>query len=223
MGFLGTLLLFLSMAGALAAIISLIWPIKRIGLGTRKRAAAALGGSIVVFAIGGTMIEMSPMPPARVSQPPPLARVAKRPSILKADEALKSVNVTDPNINLKVALPTAWNAEAYVASVGALVRVVAKSMQAGVAEDSPSIRWVTLEIEAPGTDRLGRDTTLDMMSMTLPAEDLRAAVLSNLSNARILDLANDVAPGGREGAAAIELWCARNISEAPNFCSKAVN
>lgn len=57
MGVIGVLLILLGLLGLLLAVISIVYPLRALGIPTRKRALGVLLASIVGFVIGGNMLD----------------------------------------------------------------------------------------------------------------------------------------------------------------------
>ena len=51
-----TLLVFTGALAVLVSLVSVLWPLKRIGLATRKRSALALLLSFCLFLLGGALV-----------------------------------------------------------------------------------------------------------------------------------------------------------------------
>lgn len=80
---LGVIIVLLSLLVLLVSVVALVWPLKSLKLGTRKRALLGIGASLLLFIVGGAII-----PPAAPEQV--AAREAQRAKEKAALDAIRA-------------------------------------------------------------------------------------------------------------------------------------
>lgn len=110
----------------------------------------------------------------------------------------------------------------YVFRVGSALQDLAGSIQAGAADAPANAAELDFSVSSGAVDRLGNTRMVQVMRLTLPMADLRAAQLDNLSVGRLLNLATDMTFTS-QGAQQLAAYCAseRGRAQSQAFCALA--
>jgi hypothetical protein len=184
--------------------------------------------AIIRVATGGPLPFLSPAPtPSQKA-----AAAAGRPE-RKANTGPSMIDtVTAPGMKIEQATPelhrltieaaiaNPGNGIGLVDGTGALVREIAKALQAGVSEDSSQIGSVRILVATKGQDRTGKDVAhLSLYSLTYRITDL-FGMKPTVTPAQALAPATNVVFNGADAHKAMHDWCAAgdNLNQALAFC-----
>jgi hypothetical protein len=101
------------------------------------------------------------------------------------------------------------------------VRSVGRALQRGVSDDLTGVQIVRFEFRAEATNRFDRDVMAKLMTLDVPAADLKAANHRAMNGGQLLGLAYKVVLGAPGAYDALDAWCKDPAKANPAFCAKA--
>lgn len=114
-----------------------------------------------------------------------------------------------------------WTASSMITTVGDSLRRVGEAASGVVG--SGTIKAITLTSFGPGTDRYGNKIEIEIMTLSIGAEDVGKVNWKGISSSQMLGLASvtDITPAGRE---AVAEWCQDQdyARAAPILCARAL-
>lgn len=208
------LLIVAGFALFILSAVALFRPIPKIGLKTRKIAAVAL-----MLGLGSCVagIAMAPPPDPEAEERRAAERAEREaqralermPQVAGADPNIQGVTLVGNRLSVQVHYETAWDGKGYFDQAGSTVMRIGRALQSGpVREDLESqADELYVVVSVAGTDRLGNETTLPWAHLTYTTADLRGARYENLTQWRVLALAQSVNLTSRLSRQAAQEWC----------------
>jgi hypothetical protein len=187
--------------------------------------------AVVRLATGGPLPFLAPAPPPSAEAPSPAGRPAREPntgpSLLDAVKApgltIERATPELGRMTIEASIANPGHPAGLVDETGALVREVARALQAGVSEDSTSITQVRLLVATRGEDRTGNlQAHLPLYAIDAPISVLFALSPDKSTNAEALGLIGRVVFNGADAHQAARDWCKvpQNQGAAGDFCKK---
>jgi hypothetical protein len=169
---------------------------------------------LILSALGGRVQEEE-------RQAAQAAPAAGPPMVATADSSVRSASVEGADLNVDVLISSAWTSADYAPQTGIIVEALGKALQAG-AGGAGTAEHLVLRVHAPGKDRLGNATEVNLYTVFFDISDLRAAQFDNLTYGETLNLATGLAVATAGRAVMIE-YCAsdRGARQSPRFCNPA--
>lgn len=210
----------LGMVVFVIAAVSFFRPFPGLGLATKARSAMVAVGSIVLFAVGGSLLPAAPENAAAAVASSAGPAVAKAVTVRTADPAIRGVEDSAEYfvIDLK---PNSWREGDRIFSAGSAIESVGVAMQQGAA-DRGKAPTIALTVTADMVDRLGGEGEQIILTLFFDRADLEAARFDNLSVGRALNLATDMR-FNPHGALELLAYCTsdRGREQSRPFCALA--
>lgn len=174
--------------------------------------AGALGGGLMLrgAAITKRNDEEAAAALARASLPP----------LQAADAAIDSLTVDEPTLTVWANVKKAPDLAGNIDIAADIVRTVGKALQRGVSDDLKGVEIVRFAFHAEAIDRFGHDVMAPLMTLDIPAADLKSAHYAALSRGQALNLAYSASLGAPGAYDAMAAWCGDEARANAAFCAK---
>ncbi|MFN7128957.1 MAG: hypothetical protein ACK4OJ_07810 [Brevundimonas sp.] len=216
-GFLAALVMLAAIVGFLVGLVSLAFPLKRIGLSRRRHGAMLAAGAFALFMVAGFGLPKAEPDADAVEN----AEVKAVPVTLATVDPTVTGVSDGPDGTFVYIKTEGWDDASYVFTAGDVTQKIGQALQAG-APDGGQAPNVVVTVATTGIDRLGKESDLVLMAITFDRADLVAANFDNLSVGRTLNLATDISYGPA-GARALLAYCQtdRGLKQSQPFCRLA--
>lgn len=216
-GFLSVMAMLASCVAFVIGLITVAYPLKRIGLRKRWHGAILSVGAFALFMISGFGLPEA-TPVSKESETVVDQAEAAPKSLVDADRSIRSVTLSGDELVIDLFIADAWLDSDYIDYAGWALKKIAQAMQRRP-EEAMAAKAVRLDVSGTATDRLGRETESAVFTATFVADDFRQANTDNLNSGRMLNLA-EKASFSLAGSTARHKWCAKgdNFADARSFC-----
>ena len=152
----------------------------------------------------------------------PVDEAAATTTVAAAASGITSVVAFEDALIVTAQIDGSADDPLYVFGVGTMLQDVVRAIQAGATDAPATASELDFSVSAAALDRLGNERTVQVLRLTLPMADLRAAQLDNLSVGRLLNLTTDMT-FTPQGAQQIIAYCGseRGQRQSQEFCRLA--
>jgi hypothetical protein len=145
---------------------------------------------------------------------------AALPSLQAADAAIDNLTVEKPMLTVWANVRKAPDLAGNIDLSADIVRTVGRALQRGVSDDLQGVEIVRFAFHAEAIDRFGHDVMAPLMTVDIPAADLKSARYAALSRGQVLNLAYSASLGAPGAYDAMAAWCGDRARANTGFCGK---
>lgn len=169
---------------------------------------------------GGLMLRGAAITRRNDEEASAAAARAALPSLQAADAAIDSLTVDKPMLTVWANVRKAPDLAGNIDLAADIVRTVGRALQRGVSDDLQGVEIVRFAFHAEAIDRFGHDVMAPLMTLDIPAADLKSARYAALSRAQVLNLAYSASLGAPGAYDAMAAWCGDRARADARFCGK---
>jgi hypothetical protein len=145
---------------------------------------------------------------------------AALPSLQAADPGIDSLTVEKPMLTVWANVRKAPDLAGNIDLSADIVRAAGQALQRGVSDDLQGVEIIRFAFHAEAIDRFGHDVMAPLMTIDVPASDLKTARYAALNRGQVLNLAYSASLGAPGAYDAMAMWCGDKARANAAFCGK---
>ncbi len=176
--------------------------------------------ALLVLAVGVGVTWKQQRAALQARQEAEAAARRKLPELKAADAAIDSIDVEKPIITIWADVRKAPDIAGNFDIAADTVKAVGQALKRGVSDDLQGVEIVRIVFRAEAVDRFGHDVMARLVSLDIPAADLKTADYAKLNRGQALNLAYSASLGAPGSYDAIDAWCGDKARASADFCRK---